>query len=143
MGGGQDLHVNGFTWLGRNCTIGRNCNFNGLRVSGFGHVVIGNNFHSGEECRIISTNHNYEGDALPYDTTNINRDVIIGDQVWLGYRVIVLPGTRIGEGVIIQAGSVVSGEIPPMSIAGGAPCKVFKYRNIEHYEELKQLGRFY
>ena len=47
------------------------------------------------------------------------------------------------EGAIIQGGSVVHGEIPPYAIAGGNPAKVFKYRNIEHFQKLKAEGKFY
>lgn len=74
---------------------------------------------------------------IPYDSTTIKSDVIIGDFVWIGAKVIILPGTVIGEGAIIQAGSVVHGEIPPYAIAGGNPAKVFKYRNIDHFIKLK------
>ncbi|GHV46300.1 hypothetical protein FACS1894204_07620 [Synergistales bacterium] len=49
----------------------------------------------------------------------------------------------IGEGAIIQAGSVVVSDIPPYAIAGGAPAKVFKYRNREHFERLKAEGKYH
>ena len=92
---------------------------------------------------IITQNHNYEGDAIPYDTTLIIKDVVIGNNVWLGNRVIILGGVTIGEGAIIQAGAVVVKDIPPYAIAGGNPAKVFKYRDKEHYEALKALGKFH
>lgn len=52
-------------------------------------------------------------------------------------------GVTIGEGAIIQAGAVVVSDIPPCAIAGGAPAKVFKYRNKEHYYKLKQEKKFH
>ncbi len=55
----------------------------------------------------------------------------------------ILPGTKIGEGAIIQGGAVVHGEIPPYAIAGGNPAKVFKYRDIEHFKKLKAEGKFH
>ena len=67
----------------------------------------------------------------------ISKDILIEDYVWLGARVIILPGTKIGEGAIVQAGAVVHGEIPPYSIVGGNPAKIFKYRNIEHFKKIK------
>lgn len=82
--------------------------------------------------------HNYEGNDIPYDNSVLCKDIVIGDYVWIGARVIILPGTEIGEGAIIQAGAVVHGKIPPYAIAGGNPAKVFKYRNIEHFLGLKQ-----
>lgn len=135
-GMGKSITANGFTWLGKRCQVGTNCNFNGMRVRGFGEVVIGDNFHSGEDCLILTSNHNYEGESVPYDATNINKDVLIGDNVWIGSRVIILPGANLGDGCIIQAGSVVVGNIPALSIAGGHPAKVFSKRNKEHYDKM-------
>jgi len=54
-----------------------------------------------------------------------------------------LGGVRIGEGAIVQAGSVVVHDIPKCAIVGGNPAKVFKYRNKVHYYELKKAGRFH
>lgn len=52
--------------------------------------------------------------------------VEIGSDVWLAARVTVLPGTRIGDGAVIAAGSVVAGDIPPRSVAGGIPARVLR-----------------
>jgi acetyltransferase-like isoleucine patch superfamily enzyme len=52
--------------------------------------------------------------------------VVIEEGVWIGAHAIILKGARIGKGSIIGAGAVVSGEIPPMSIAAGNPAKVVK-----------------
>lgn len=79
----------------------------------------------------------------PYGDHMVDKDVTIGDNVWLGNNVIILGGVTIGEGVIIQAGSVVCKSIPAYSIAGGHPAVPFKQRDVEHYEELKRLGRFH
>ena len=114
-----------------------------MSIQGNGKVVIGNYFHSGEDCLIITHNHNYDtGDSIPYDKTYIYKDVIIEDFVWIGSRVTILPGVRIGEGAVIQAGSVVSSDIPSYAVAGGNPAKVFKYRDIEHFKKLKEEQKF-
>lgn len=113
-----------------------NNNINGIMING-------DNFHSGRECLMITQIHNYDtGNAIPYDDTYILKDIIIEDNVWFGDRVIVLGGVRIEEGAIIQAGSVVVNDIPKYAIVGGSPAKVFKYRDIEHYEKLKKEGKF-
>ena len=141
---GNNLKVNGNSYVTPNTTLGDNVNFNGMKIQGSGKIIIGNNFHSGIECMIISSIHNYdEGNAIPYDNTIISKDVIIEDNVWLGNRVIVLPGVTIGEGAIIQAGSVVVKDVPKYAIAGGHPAKVFKTRDIEHYEKLKKEEKFH
>lgn len=56
--------------------------------------------------------------------------VITEEDVWLAAHVVLLDGTKVGKGSVIAAGAVVSGEIPPYSIAGGVPAKVIKSRNI-------------
>ena len=143
-GYGNRTRVNNKSNLGTNTYLGNNCNFNGINILGKGKVVIGDNFHSGEECVFITSYHNYDyGSKIPYDETNVNKEIKINDNVWLGTRVIILGGVELGEGCIIQAGSVVVSNIPKYGIAGGNPAKVFKYRDIEHYESLKEQGKFY
>ena len=132
------------TNVGRTTHLGNNVNFNGLRVSGGGRVEIGDNFHSGEDCLLITQVHNYNhGETIPYDSTYIYKEIVIKDNVWLGSRVIVLGGVTIGEGAIVQAGSVIVSDVPDYAITGGHPAKVFRYRDIEHYVRLKQEGKFH
>ena len=122
---GTDLKVNGPSRVTENTSLGDNVNFNGLRIGGGGTVRIGNNFHSGPDCLILTSNHNYDnGDKIPYDDTYIYKDVEINDNVWLGSRVTIAPGVTIGEGAIIQLGSTVTHDIPKGAIAGGHLAKV-------------------
>lgn len=55
-------------------------------------------------------------------------DIIINDDVWIGYGATILSGVMIGQGAVIAAGAVVTKDIPPYAIAGGVPAKVIKYR---------------
>jgi chloramphenicol O-acetyltransferase type B len=139
---GHGLRVNNWSSVSRTTRLGNNVHFNGMLIMGIGEVTIGDNFHSGAECVIISEVHDYEGEALPYDATRIPRPVHIEDNVWLGYRVMVLGGVTVGEGAIIQAGSVVVRSIPPYAIAGGHPAGVFGSRDVERYRRLISEGKF-
>lgn len=140
---GRNLYVAGASKVNRGTVLGDNVRLHGMKITGKGKVNIGSYVIAAGDCLIITQNHNYEGESIPYDETLIVRDVEIGDFVWIGARVLILPGTKIGEGAIIQGGAVVHGEIPPYAIAGGNPAKVFKYRDIEHFKKLKAEGRFY
>lgn len=141
---GENFKMNGYSLINENTYLGNNVSFNGMRILGKGKVVIGDNFHSGTDCQMISQNHNFDkGKKIPYDSTYILKDIIIEDNVWLGNNVILLGGIIIGEGAIIQAGSVVVSDIPKYAIAGGHPAKVFSNRDIEHYEELKRKKMFH
>ena len=140
---GKGVYINHMCKFSHNTTIGNNCHFNGMRISGDGQVAIGNNFHSGENIRILTTYHNFDhGEAIPYDNTYYSKDVVIEDNVWLGEAVMILGGVTIGEGAVIQARSVVCKDVPPLAIAGGHPAVPFKYRDKEHYEKLKAEGKF-
>lgn len=141
---GKGLHVNKKSLFTTRTSIGDNCHFNGMSIRGNGKVKIGNNFHSGEECIILTSNHNYDhGEAIPYDATTIDKDVVIEDNVWIGTRVIILGGVTLGEGCIIQAGSVVVKNVEKCTICGGAPAQYIKHRDVEHYEELKKQNKFF
>ena len=69
--------------------------------------------------------------------------MVIGDNVWLGNDVLILGEVEIGEGAIIQGGAVVVKNVPPGGIAGGSPAKVFKYRDMDHYNDLKAKKMFH
>ena len=84
------LYVGGKSYVTDKTFLGNNVNFNGMGISGNGTVIIGDNFHSGPNCQIITSFHNYEGEAIPYDKTFLNKDVVIRDNVWLGNNVIIL-----------------------------------------------------
>lgn len=55
-------------------------------------------------------------------------DIIVDDDVWIGFRSTILSGVHIGQGAIVAAGSVVTKDVPPYAIVGGVPAKVIKYR---------------
>ena len=134
---GNNLYCGKFSTVNKKTIIKNNVRLNGLHISGNGEVIIGNNSILGFDSLIISDNHNYKGKALPYDDKFIEKTTIIEDFVWIGARAILLPGAKIGEGAIIQAGAVVHGEIPPLAIAGGNPAKIFGWREKEKYYTLK------
>lgn len=140
---GEKVYVNRKSKFSRNTILKNNVHFNGMTVLGKGNVIFGNNFHSGSECMIITDAHNYHGESIPYDSTYIIKNVTIEDNVWLGNRVMILGGVTIGEGAIIQAGSVVVRDIPPLSIAGGHPAMCFSKRDRIHYESKKLAKLFH
>lgn len=140
---GESLKVWNRSEINCNTYLGDHVNFNGLKINGIGTVKIGSYFHSGIDCLLISSNHNFEGEKIPYDNTHIKKDIIIGDFVWLGSKVIILGGVSIGEGAIVQAGALVIKDVPPYSIVGGNPAKVIKMRNVEKFLELKAMKKFH
>ena len=66
-------------------------------------------------------------------------DIIVADDVWIGYRATILSGVHIGQGAVIAAGAVVTKDVPSYAIVGGVPARVIKYRFGE--EVLTRLGK--
>ena len=98
-------------------------------ITGNGGVDIGRNVMMGAHCVITSANHNFSSRKnIIWEQGMTRKSVKIGDDVWLGSSVKVMPGVKIGHGAVIGAGSVVTKDIPEYGIAVGAPAKVVKYR---------------
>lgn len=134
---GKGMKVNYRCSFTRQTIIGEDCHFNGLDIIGGGNVTIGDHFHSGSGIMIITQNHNYYSpERLPYDEKDIIKDVTIGKCCWIGSRVIILPGTILEDGVVVQAGAVVFGRIPKGAVVGGNPAQIIKYRDLKKYELL-------
>lgn len=116
--------------IGDNSGIGINCEV-------YGPVKIGDNVMMGPEVVIYTRNHKIEQTDIPIQAQGYTEDapVIIGNDVWIGRRVIILPGTRIGNGCVIGAGAVVTRDLPSFSVSGGVPARVIKMRKAETGEQ--------
>ena len=88
-------------------------------------VTIGRHVMMGYYCIIVAQNHKYFEDR--FDGIE-GKDVLIDDYAWIGHRVTILPGVRIGKYAIIGAGAVVTKDVPDYAIAVGNPAVVKKYR---------------
>ncbi|GEN72685.1 MULTISPECIES: sugar O-acetyltransferase [Chryseobacterium] len=118
---------------GYNIEVGENFYANhNLTILDCAKVKFGNNVFIGPNCSFYTAGH-------PLDAKQRNEGleyahpITVGDNVWLGGNVVVLPGVSIGNNAVIGAGSVVTKNIPDYAVAVGNPCKVIK--NVE--ENLK------
>lgn len=101
--------------------IGRFCGFSGTTIGCFKSITFGDNVRCGANT-VITDSDWHMNDPRSGEP----RAVIIGNNVWLGYGVIVLKGVSIGDNSVIGAGSVVTHDIPANVIAAGNPCKEIK-----------------
>lgn len=109
--------------IGSNSGIGVNCQLNGK-------VIIGDNVLMGPEVMMFTHNHIHSRKDIPMKRqgTDTEKPIVIGDDVWIGARCIILPGVKIGKGVIIGSGAVVTKDAPDYAIIGGNPARVIKMR---------------
>ena len=107
--------------LGINCLVGA-------------QTVIGKYVMMGPNVKIYTQNHETSRLDIPMcqQGAKPTAPVTIGDDVWIGESVIILPGSQIGNGVILGAGAVVRGKIPDNAIVIGNPAEVVGYRNERH-----------
>jgi acetyltransferase-like isoleucine patch superfamily enzyme len=98
-------------------------------VYGHGGVRIGDNTLVSMHCRILSSDHTVPPQGrLIRDCPDILKPCRIGRDVWLGAGATVLGGVSIGDGCVVGAGAVVTGDLPPYSIALGVPARVVRRR---------------
>jgi acetyltransferase-like isoleucine patch superfamily enzyme len=94
-------------------------------------LTIGDDTVIGPEFCVMGGDHRFDLPGTLYRDTNtlgVNEPIAIGCNVWIGGRVTVLKGVRIGDGAIIGAGSVVTHNVPSQSIAAGCPARVLRPR---------------
>lgn len=119
--------------------MGAHCNINdGVLLDGGGGLVIGSFVNVSPEALLLTTEHDPDSPVF----AGRNREVVIGDRVWIATRALILPGTTVGEGAIVAAGAVAVGDIPPWSIVAGNPARVIRSRPREAQAELARYERF-
>ena len=103
----------------------------GINASIHGTCYIGNDVMMGPDCIIYTRNHKTSDVTMPMNKQGFEAEkpVYIGDDVWIGGRVIILPGVRVGSHSIIGAGAVVTKDVPEWSVVAGNPAVVKKIRN--------------
>lgn len=125
--------------------IGENCQINdNVHIAGIEKIKIGKNVLIASKVFITDHNHGeYNGKNQssplenPAERKLVSNPVLIEDNVWIGEFCSILPGVKIGKGSIIGSNSVVLNDIPPYTIAAGAPAKAIKKYDFLQKEWIK------
>ncbi len=126
---GKNVNIEKGAKFGRRLQIGDNSGV-GINALLDGEVIIGDNVMMGPDVIVYTQNHKFDSSEKPMCEQGFQNEkkVIIGNDVWIGARVIILPGVIIHDGCVIGAGSVVAKSIPENSIVVGNPARVIKRR---------------
>lgn len=117
IGAGIGLRIGSRSQLGHNCRIGND-------------VAIGDDVLMGPDVVVMTSSHAFDSLEIPINQQGALpiRPVIIGNDVWIRTRAIIMPGITIGHGAVIGAGSVVTKDVPPLAVVGGAPARTIRFR---------------
>jgi maltose O-acetyltransferase len=118
FGTGQHVKLGNRSQLGHCCRIDHD-------------VEIGDDVMMGPDVIMMSNSHETRRLDIPMIAQGSapRKPIRVGNDVWIGTRVIILPGVHIGNGAIVAAGSVVTRSVPEFAIVAGVPARVIKYRN--------------
>jgi acetyltransferase-like isoleucine patch superfamily enzyme len=123
------------SYLSKYCSLHRS-----LQMGAYGYigphsvvpsgVTMGNYVMIGPELLITGADHRFDepGVAVIFSGRPDPRDVVIEDDVWIGARVTLIKGVRVGRGAVIAAGAVVTKDVQPYTIAGGVPARPIRQR---------------
>lgn len=114
-----DIYIGNRTRVGIGCTM-------------IGPVTIGNDVGIAQGVVLSGLNHNYEDVTIPISKQGVSTaPIIIEDEVWLGANCVILGGFTVGKHSIVAAGSVITKNVPPYSLAFGNPARILRQYNEE------------
>lgn len=113
-----------------NVLIGNNTYINGGRIcASNGKIIIGDNCMISFDVHIRTDMHCYNRTDIPMiEQGHSYKDIIIGNDVWIGYGAQIMPGVNIADGSIIGAGAVVTKDTEPYCVYGGVPARKIRSR---------------
>ena len=107
---------------GGHLVIGNNVFMNhNVSITCLGEIYVGNRVTIANNVVIVDHNHDYKGNSGRF----LIKDVVIGDNTWIGANSVILPGVSLGKNCVIAAGSVVTKSFPDNSVIMGSPAKVY------------------
>ena len=131
-----ETFAGGSLHLGADTVIQPRCHF----TAAVAPIRIGNGVQIAPQCAFYSYDHGIAPDALIRNQPLQSKGpIIIEDDAWLGFGVIVLSGVHIGKGAVIGAGAVVTHNVPAGAIAAGSPARIVKMRNELSVNELARF----
>lgn len=125
------IHPTASLRCGHNIQLGENSHINQyccIWASNKAKITLGDNLLMGPGAKIFSSNHGNDRNSLMNEQPWTEEDVTVGNDVWIGANTVILPGVKIGDGVIVAAGAVVTRNVEPYAVVGGIPARLIRKR---------------
>jgi len=95
-----------------------------------GGIKIGDRSMIGHGSKLVSASHNIPPDRKPIRFSGAYlKEILIGNDVWIGVQSVILPGVTVGEGAIVAAGAVATKDVEPFTVVGGVPARLIRVRD--------------
>lgn len=129
IGKGSTIHMWARFYYPKNITIGADTIIGDHAfLDGRAPLIIGNHVNIASQVLIYNSEHDIDAD----DFHATEESVFIEDYVYIGSRVTILPGVKIGKGAVVAAGAVITKNVPELTVVGGIPAREIRKRNIKN-----------
>lgn len=131
VGRNARIHPTASLRRGQNIVLGENSHINQyccVWASPNARIILGDNLLMGPGVKIFSSNHGMARCEVMNRQEWAERDIVVGNDVWIGANAVIVPGVKIGDGAVVAAGAVVTKDVAPYAVVGGVPAKVIKER---------------
>ncbi|EKD46961.1 MAG: galactoside O-acetyltransferase [uncultured bacterium] len=126
FGNGSQLKIGNNSQLGHNCVVPMD-------------LMIGDDVIMGPDVIIWSISHDFSSIDLPINRQGSTQRTppVIGDDVWIGARSIIMPGVKIGSHAVVGAASVVTHDVPDYAVVAGVPARIIRMRNADFTQRIE------
>ncbi|MEV8566043.1 acyltransferase [Streptomyces sp. NPDC051322] len=128
---GDDSYIAGHAYVTGEVTTGSDCTVNPYAVVR-GRIVLGDGVRIGAHSSLLGFNHGFAPELPVHRQPLTSKGITVGDDVWIGSNVVVLDGVTIGDHCVVGAGSVVTKDLRPWTIAAGNPARPLRDRRTGH-----------
>jgi acetyltransferase-like isoleucine patch superfamily enzyme len=130
---GVTVTTRGGVRIGEGCVVNR-----GATLDGRGGLAVGDRVNISPEAMVLTADHDVDSPSFAWRA----RPVSIGARSWIATRAMVLPGSSVGEGVVVAAGAVVAGEVAPFTVVAGVPARPVRDRPVDAQRSLPPYRRW-